>query len=559
MISIYSQSPVVIETNQEQYSLNKHLHVYEDKDSRLDIKEISSESFHSKWTKLNKVPNFGFTKSTYWAKFTLQNNHGKENVLLEISYPLLDDITLFVFNDGQLIDTQKSGDTLPFKDRKISHRNIVFELDLTKENTVYLRIKSDSSMQFPMTIWTKNQFTNNVNHEHLLWGIYFGIILIMVLYNLFIYISTKDKNYLFYVIYISAAILTQSTLYGFASYIWTDSPKWLNISLPLFLNLDLFFGTIFCISFLDTKVNTPKTHKVILVVLTLIGISSTLIFWTGYATAMKITMLLLILLPIVLITAGVNTLRAGIKTARFFLLAWIALLFGLILTSLDASGKIPSNFFTSYSIQIGTTLEVILLSLALADRINTMKKEREEALKQKLEESEKVARMSKAFQRFVPLKFLGDAIMALFDRSSDDAVKSAIMQMDTLKTYNANRIKSGYQPIKIGIGINSGPLMLGTIGSANRMDGTVISDAVNLASRLEGLTQKYSLPVLISDNSYNLLINPNQFQTRVIDKVRVKGKAKSKSIVVNTQSNMEFQKTSMESLILKQNKNLSVL
>ncbi|MGL5059231.1 MAG: adenylate/guanylate cyclase domain-containing protein [Microcoleus sp.] len=122
-------------------------------------------------------------------------------------------------------------------------------------------------------------------------------------------------------------------------------------------------------------------------------------------------------------------------------------------------------------------------------------------------------------------KYIGDAIMALFSDFADDAVKAGIAMLNILRTYNQYRQKSNYVPIRIGIGINTGTLMLGTIGGKSRMDSTVISDAVNLASRIEGLTKDYSVPLLISHATFERLRNPADYAIRIVDKVKVKGKS----------------------------------
>jgi two-component system sensor histidine kinase ChiS len=124
-------------------------------------------------------------------------------------------------------------------------------------------------------------------------------------------------------------------------------------------------------------------------------------------------------------------------------------------------------------------------------------------------------------------KYIGDAIMALFgsSASADQAVKAGITMLQRLVEYNAHRVTKGYVPIQIGIGINTGLLMLGTVGSHQRMDGTVISDAVNLASRLEGLTKNYGVSLLISHHTFSRLLNPDDYAIRMIDKVKVKGKS----------------------------------
>ncbi len=127
-------------------------------------------------------------------------------------------------------------------------------------------------------------------------------------------------------------------------------------------------------------------------------------------------------------------------------------------------------------------------------------------------------------------KYIGDAIMALFSGEADNAVKAGIDMLRRLAEYNQHRTSSGYVPVKIGIGINTGSLILGTVGGKNRMDSTVISDAVNLASRIESLTKKYGVSILISHQTFQSLPDSNQYAIRLIDRVRVKGKSKAVSI-----------------------------
>ncbi|MBE9040138.1 response regulator, partial [Oscillatoriales cyanobacterium LEGE 11467] len=127
-------------------------------------------------------------------------------------------------------------------------------------------------------------------------------------------------------------------------------------------------------------------------------------------------------------------------------------------------------------------------------------------------------------------KYIGDAIMALFRGSADDAVAAGVSMLHRLHEYNRERIEAGYVPIQNGIGINTGDVMLGTVGSHNRMDGTVIGDVVNLASRIEGLTKKYGASLLISDCTFFALTNYDRYYFRIIDRVQVKGKATMVSV-----------------------------
>ena len=127
-------------------------------------------------------------------------------------------------------------------------------------------------------------------------------------------------------------------------------------------------------------------------------------------------------------------------------------------------------------------------------------------------------------------KYIGDAIMALFPDSPDDALLGALAMLERLEAYNHGRNRAGYVPTRIGIGINTGVVMLGTIGGSGRMDGTVISDAVNVSSRLEDLTKTYGVPLLISEHTLHSLENPQRYQIRFIDRLRLKGKHEPQSV-----------------------------
>ncbi|MEQ9669361.1 AAA family ATPase [Coleofasciculus sp. G2-EDA-02] len=124
-------------------------------------------------------------------------------------------------------------------------------------------------------------------------------------------------------------------------------------------------------------------------------------------------------------------------------------------------------------------------------------------------------------------KYIGDAIMALFPNSADDAVKGALAMLQELKRYNKTRQDKNLKPLRIGIGLHTGLLMLGTVGGFGRMDGTAIGDAVNLSSRIEGLTKRYGVSLLITHQTLAGLNNPLEYDFRFIEQVKAKGKAKA--------------------------------
>jgi two-component system sensor histidine kinase ChiS len=127
-------------------------------------------------------------------------------------------------------------------------------------------------------------------------------------------------------------------------------------------------------------------------------------------------------------------------------------------------------------------------------------------------------------------KYIGDAIMALFS-SPENALDASIGMQEALQVYNKHRKSSGFKPIRIGIGLNSGSLMLGTVGEKNRMDTTVISDSVNLASRLEELTKTYKSGILISEETFRGIKNIEKYHYRCLDVLQVKGREKAVRVI----------------------------
>jgi len=124
-------------------------------------------------------------------------------------------------------------------------------------------------------------------------------------------------------------------------------------------------------------------------------------------------------------------------------------------------------------------------------------------------------------------KYIGDAIMAIFPQSADDALQSAVGMQQAMQRFNEQFVAAGIPPIRIGIGLHKGSLMLGVIGEAERMETTVISDAVNVAARLERLTRRYDVGIVVSEATLNALGEDNTYHTRLIDKVRVKGRSET--------------------------------
>lgn len=361
----------------------------EDKSGNINIYSIISGDHDNSFKKVKSViPNFGFTKSAYWVRFNLTNSTLKEfSKVLEIGFPLLDKVQFYLFSEkngiNELIQHETSGRDFSFKNRIMEHRNFVFPFKMHpgEKLTFLLRIETDDGMIFPLSIWNPAYFTKRIQTEHFLFGIYYGIIMVMILYNLFIFASTRDKNYLIYIFYITFFGLFQLAMNGLAvQYLWPDSPWWGIHANPFLIGMSCLFGAYFSIKFLNMPVIIPRFNRAMqfLLVMSIILVISSLVI--DYSITILAGQILPLSMIFVGIPAAIVSLKRGNRSARFYLIAWTTFFIGVILSTLRVMGLLPHNFMTEYGMQIGSGLEMILLSLALADRINIMGKEKDEAL-----------------------------------------------------------------------------------------------------------------------------------------------------------------------------------
>lgn len=381
--------PVILTDSKGEYPLGLHLEILEDKEKKWTIKDVTSSEISKKFVKsYQNIPNFGITASVYWVCFGLKNSSIRKEWLLEVGFPMLDKIELFIANNHKNKQTssgyivKKAGDLLPFDKREVKHQNFVFHLSTPspQEQRFYLRIETKSSMQIPLTIWTAKAFSERDHRKQIVLGLYYGIILIMFLYNLFLFFSLGDLNYFYYVMYILNVGFIQMALNGISyEYLWPAFPWWNNKSFPFFIGVLIFWVSKFSSSFLITKVHAPKMDKSFPV---LMGLSVLVMVWSflgDYSTSIKLGTGLTLIFIFTAMSAGIISWRKGYHPARFFVISWFILIIGTSLLILRAYGLVPHNFITTYSMQIGSALELALLSLALADRISIMRKEKEQA------------------------------------------------------------------------------------------------------------------------------------------------------------------------------------
>lgn len=375
----------------ERLPLGQSIDVFEDVRGSADINDITSRAIDSSFRRHDKdVLNAGYSRSVFWLRLDLDYrpvaSSDPRTWLLELAYPPLDKLDLYL-PDGQggYRLAQRTGDTLPFASRPIRQNNYLFELGLepNKPQRVYLRLESQGSIQAPLTLWSPKAYLEEQPERIYVLGIIYGVLLVMLIYNLFIFLSVRDTSYLYYILYIASFGLYQVSVNGAGiEYFWPDSPWWANAATPFLIGSAALFGCQFARSFLHTRDHSVWVDRGLLALMAVGALVMLMALTMSYAVALRLATYLALAFTGLIFAAGILAWLRGMRVARYFIIAWTAFLLGGIVNTLMVLGYLPNMFLTMYASQIGSALEVGLLSLALADRINAMKEERARILQE---------------------------------------------------------------------------------------------------------------------------------------------------------------------------------
>jgi diguanylate cyclase (GGDEF)-like protein len=220
--------------------------------------------------------------------------------------------------------------------------------------------------------------------------LYFGSLLALGTYNLLLYFSIRDRAYLEYVLCAAGMAIGLASANGFAQqFVWPEWPAWSNVAYPFGFSIGGLFGAMFTRTFLDTRRTAPRMHRLLAVIMGLFVLSMAA-YLVSYRLAAMLVSLGGLAVSVISLSAGVVAWRRGHPGARFFLLAWTVLLIGVGVMGMRNFGWLPTNLFTVYAMQVGSTLDLLLLSFALADRINSMRGEKEAAQAESIEAKQRM-------------------------------------------------------------------------------------------------------------------------------------------------------------------------
>src|SRR5690554_4013828 len=319
----------------------------------------------------NSSANFGYTQDTAWFRFNVPAD-SRIN-LLEIGYSHLDYIAFYLIENGKITETSITGDRFPFAQRPVLNRHFLFPFsaDANANPQVLLAVHTSGTLQVPMSLWNSQSFFEHASVEEQLHSIYYGILISVIFFNLFVFFALREEDYLLYVLSTLSYLLLISSLNGTAfQLIWPKSPElhaWATLLAP---PLAVIFTLLFSRSFLRLKQTEPYLNRI---ALGFVAINAAIIIMTAfvdYSAAVRLSVAVAIPSTLLLTVIGPIQWIRGNPQAGYYTIAWCVLSLGSAITAANKSGLLPSNFITIYGMEIGSALQAILLALALAARLN---------------------------------------------------------------------------------------------------------------------------------------------------------------------------------------------
>ncbi len=363
------------------YPLAQHTTVLHDATGSLTLDEVRARARAGEFAPLpQQRSNFGYVDGALWFHFTAGNDGAAtQRWLLAIEYALLDHVTLHRIDPQGRVGTRESGDRTAFSTRDADLRYLNFALDLPsgEPSEFYLRVQSQSSMQVPLVLARPDVYMERLLPANIGLGVYYGVLIALLLYNLILWVSVGDRNFLWYVLYVASLGVLLLCLNGLAfQYFWPTQPDWGNLAIPLFIALSNLCMLQFSRSFLELGKHAPIADRVVLVFMLAAALPLLGTLLLSYRVVIQFQTVLALLIAPVIFVCGLLCVRRY-APARHFLVAWSALLIGVVVFAAVSLGMLPKTPLTEYSMQLGSAAEMILLSFALAYRINVLKAENE--------------------------------------------------------------------------------------------------------------------------------------------------------------------------------------
>lgn len=379
--SLARADAIVLDDAFTHMDMGRHVRTLEDKSARMTLEDVLAQAPTAWQASTSDQPNFGYSHSAFWLQGTLRNEARQHTEwLLGMRYPLVDYVDVYaVWPDGR-VQHHASGDRRPFATRSLNDRHFYFKLSLRpgEQVQVYVRMSGQGSLQAPLEVSSNADQTQRAHREQLLLGLYGGAMLAIMVYNLLLSLSLRDRTYLYYVVYMAMFGMAQFTFSGLSfEYLWPRNPHWGNLATPLSMSLSGWSLVLFSRQFLQLWLNSPRADRAMRSLQWLFLALAPATFVLPYDWHVKVVTLACVVTPLLMLVMAATLQHRGVPAARYFLAAFGGLMLGIFMTALHTLGMVPSNALTEYSLQLGSLLEFTLLSFALASRLKLARDENE--------------------------------------------------------------------------------------------------------------------------------------------------------------------------------------
>ena len=376
--------------------LGRYMSMLEDREGALTIGDVLEARFLPPGS--NAIPNLGIGPSVHWLRLNIANASDQEDLVLYLGHPEIDEVDAWVVDRGRAVLLGSRGLDRPLRSDWSPYGDIAFPLPVPpgSERQVILRLRSMKPVQVPLQVWTREAYLSSNSTRNSYIGAYIGIMLVMAIYNLFVFLSMRDRSYLVYVLYILSVLLAQLSFIGITPVVLAPDQTWLASKASVLLTtLTAVAASEFLRHFLHTRDRLPTFSRATPWFYLAFALGIALDLFGARMAGYKVVQSVSALFACYLLAQAYLVSRQGYRPGVYFLIAWSVFLTGVMLFVLKDWGVLPYSAFTKYTMPVGSVAEVVLLSFGLADRINVLRQEKERSQAEALRvsrENEKIIR-----------------------------------------------------------------------------------------------------------------------------------------------------------------------
>jgi diguanylate cyclase (GGDEF)-like protein len=363
-------------------SLVPHAQWLEDRSARLDLSGARAASGwqHSRGNALG----FGYSTSAFWVRWQIANTSDQPaDAVIDLGQPRQDFAHWHVLRmGGSRVEEVHAGDRLPFAKQPLPHRNIALPLHLAPRETVevWVRLWTHDGLfeALPIALHSRSGFDTAMERENKILMLFHGGVLALGLYNLLLFIATRQKAFGHYAHYVGWFLMWNLTSRGYAwQHLWPEAPAFNNDFLTIATGMVFAAVGLFAIAYLRLREHVSRPWLIAVQVLVALNVGDALLALTGhYALGVVVGWATGLPLAILTLVIATRLLIQGHRAARFYVLAFTLLCIGAAAYIAQIMTLAPTNWFTTWGIQIGSVFEVLLLALGLADSLNTLRMEK---------------------------------------------------------------------------------------------------------------------------------------------------------------------------------------